>query len=267
MAKKSYKNSLLYKVSATGLKKPSYLFGTMHMICARDFYIPAKVISALSKCSTYYMEVDLGSEDETQTMELASSENRDWTGDLTENEKKSLREIVVQRLGITGERIDEIPPMALINQMTLNAMDCEEIKVAEIELLKVAREKGLESAGIETAMQQMKIARKVFNGKELLKQLKTDGVNYKDLFEKIILAYQHEKLEELAALVTDKKFMSRRAFNILVTNRNKRWAKEIPSLISSHSCFIAVGAGHLPGETGIIKALSDQGFKVNPVYR
>lgn len=33
-------NSLLWEVSGNGLSKPSYLFGTIHMICKEDFFMP-----------------------------------------------------------------------------------------------------------------------------------------------------------------------------------------------------------------------------------
>ncbi len=261
-----YKNSLLYKISGNSLKKPSYLFGTMHMICAKNFSVPEKVRSAMSKCSVYYMEVDLGSVHEVHRMDHADSMATNWLSTLSENETTELTQIAEQRLGISYDQLQEASPMSLVNQMTLAAIGCEDILVAELELLKLARGQGLKTAGIETALEQMKIAEKVFTGKELLIQLRSTE-NYKELFRKMTDAYQHEKLNELAGLITDKQFMSKRAFNILVKNRNKKWEKKIPSLIKAQSCFIAVGAGHLPGDSGLISALARQGFSVNPVYR
>lgn len=35
-ANEETENSLLWKISGNGLTKPSYLFGTMHMLCAED---------------------------------------------------------------------------------------------------------------------------------------------------------------------------------------------------------------------------------------
>jgi uncharacterized protein YbaP (TraB family) len=35
-ANEENENSLLWKISGNGLTKPSYLFGTMHMLCADD---------------------------------------------------------------------------------------------------------------------------------------------------------------------------------------------------------------------------------------
>jgi uncharacterized protein len=52
---------------------------------------------------------------------------------------------------------------------------------------------------------------------------------------------------------------------ITYDERNKLWMKRIPDLIIKNSCFIAVGAGHLVGETGLINQLRKLGFTVEPI--
>lgn len=46
--------------------------------------------------------------------------------------------------------------------------------------------------------------------------------------------------------------------------RNTCWMKLIPDLIRENSCFIAVGAGHLPGDRGLIHQLRKLGYTVVP---
>jgi len=266
MSANKYANSLLYKISGNGLKKPSWLLGTMHMICAKDFSLSKKVLNALYKCSHYYMEVDLGNNREMNSLQDDTSLLKTITEALSQKEKEELNSILVNQFGLTIKEAEDLPPIALINKMTINAIGCEDIRVAEIELLSIAQENGIITGGLETGNQQMKITDKVFDGKEILRQLKS-AEDYQDLFSKMKDAYKTENLFELANFVNDKRFMSRRAYNILVINRNKRWGKQIPELIKDKSVFIAVGAGHLPGEKGIINILRQQGFSVNPVYR
>jgi uncharacterized protein YbaP (TraB family) len=80
-------------------------------------------------------------------------------------------------------------------------------------------------------------------------------------------AYNAENMQELAKLVADKNFMSKRANHILVNERNRRWVKVISKLVEKTSAFIAVGAGHLPGNQGLIQLIKDKGYAINPVYR
>jgi len=46
--------------------------------------------------------------------------------------------------------------------------------------------------------------------------------------------------------------------------RNNYRMKLIPDLIRENSCFIAAGAGHLRGETGLINQLQQLGYTVVP---
>lgn len=266
MKSSKHKNSLLYKITGNGLKKPSYLLGTMHMISGEDFYLQEKVLKAMKKCSIYYMEVDLGSAQQLQLMAQKMPAMTDISEGLSISEKEDLDNLLQNQFGLSLNEARQLPPIMLINRMATDAIDSDDVRMVEMELLKIAQEKDLKTAGLETALEQLKIAQKVFTGKEILRQLKSAGA-YKAAFGKMVKAYRSENLQELAMLVADERFMSKKAFNILVIKRNQRWAKAIPLLIESQSAFIAVGAGHLPGEQGLLQLLIEKGYTVNPVYR
>ena len=51
----------------------------------------------------------------------------------------------------------------------------------------------------------------------------------------------------------------------LLIDRNRDWIPKIRKLIAVKPAFIAVGAGHLPGENGIINLLRDEGYTVEAV--
>jgi uncharacterized protein YbaP (TraB family) len=48
-------------------------------------------------------------------------------------------------------------------------------------------------------------------------------------------------------------------------NRNKRWIPKLVQLMNTKTIFIAVGAGHLAGEFGVIQLLRNQGYTVVPI--
>ncbi|HMK25356.1 MAG TPA: TraB/GumN family protein, partial [Chitinophagaceae bacterium] len=52
-------NTLLWKISGNGLEKPSYLFGTIHMLCADDAVLSDNMKKAISSCDQVYFEVDM----------------------------------------------------------------------------------------------------------------------------------------------------------------------------------------------------------------
>ena len=261
-----YKNSLLYKISGNGCVKPSYLLGTMHLVCAKEFQLKKKIENAISKCNLFYMEVNIDDVNEIQLMQEQLPALADFSEGLTENEQEEMNRLLQNQFNFSLQEAKESSPIELMNRMIVDAIDCDDKKSVEHELLKIARENGLTTGGLETALQQIKIAQKVFTGKELLHQLKSAD-DYKEIFKQIMNAYNAENMQELAALVANENFMSERASHILVNERNKRWVKVISKLAETNSSFIAVGAGHLPGKQGLIQLLLHKGYSVNPVYR
>ena len=53
--------------------------------------------------------------------------------------------------------------------------------------------------------------------------------------------------------------------DILLYNRNRNWVAKLKTLLPSKALVIAVGAGHLPGEQGLINLLRKEGYNVTPV--
>jgi uncharacterized protein YbaP (TraB family) len=52
-------NTLFWKVSGNGLERPSYLFGTIHMLCKEDAFLGAKLVEAIGNADKIYMELDM----------------------------------------------------------------------------------------------------------------------------------------------------------------------------------------------------------------
>src|SRR5436190_13742076 len=52
-------NTLLWKISGNGIEKPSYLFGTIHMLCADDAVLSSNMQKVIRNCDEVYFEVDI----------------------------------------------------------------------------------------------------------------------------------------------------------------------------------------------------------------
>lgn len=51
----------------------------------------------------------------------------------------------------------------------------------------------------------------------------------------------------------------------ILIERNRAWEADLPALISGRDVVIAVGAAHLPGETGVLRALERLGYEIIPL--
>jgi uncharacterized protein YbaP (TraB family) len=59
--------------------------------------------------------------------------------------------------------------------------------------------------------------------------------------------------------------MTPEEFAEMITNRNRNWVEAMPEIMVTKPTLFVVGAGHLPGDEGVIELLKANGYKVKPV--
>lgn len=263
--KSAMAKSLLWKISSSKQTYSSYLYGTMHMMCAKDFELKDKVKIALEKCRQLVMEFDITKEAEMADLQNANNDSGKISDELTEEENIEFDKIVQEQFNLSLSDVDYMAPMMIVNMMLLKAIECDDIKFFETELIKIASPKNIECGGLETALEQIEIADKIFDSKELLRQLRSAG-EYKDVFSEMVTVYKSEELEKIGEFLNDERFLKEDSKEAIVLDRNTNWVKRMPGIMKNKPVFFAVGAGHLTGEKGVINLLRKKGYSVNPVY-
>src|SRR5215203_4362519 len=56
---KPLQKSLLWEISGNGLTRPSYLYGTIHMICKDDAALGDSLVAAIERSDRVYFEIDM----------------------------------------------------------------------------------------------------------------------------------------------------------------------------------------------------------------
>jgi uncharacterized protein YbaP (TraB family) len=51
----------------------------------------------------------------------------------------------------------------------------------------------------------------------------------------------------------------------LIANRNADWAQKMPAIMKATPTFFVVGAGHLPGDKGVLQLLKTAGYTIEGV--
>jgi uncharacterized protein YbaP (TraB family) len=82
-------------------------------------------------------------------------------------------------------------------------------------------------------------------------------------FTKLLEAYKDQDLETLHYLIEDE-MENPKMKELLLERRNHDWIPKLTAWINEGNSFIAVGAGHLAGEFGLIRLLRQQGYEVWP---
>jgi hypothetical protein len=80
------------------------------------------------------------------------------------------------------------------------------------------------------------------------------------------LAYKSQDLKKIYNWIQKESENNHISINEFLVKRNKKWLPKIVSNINTNSTFIAVGAGHLAGDEGLINLLKKQGFKLKSIY-
>ena len=272
---------LLWKVSGNGLGRPSYIFGTHHMAPASMIdQIPA-IDAAIAGCDIVVGEVEkdsLTSPEVQARMAQAMIAPMDSTLDqLLTPEEYGIVEKVFNKyfgtMGVTLSQMKNLKPSAISTQMqAMQAIkyfpNFDASNLIDVAVQSRANEAGRPSAGLESIQEQIDL---LFNGslKEqaqgLLETCKQDEF-FQQQSVALADAYMSQSLDKVYQVMTDATMGgSEEAMDILIYNRNRNWVEKLVTIMPERACLVCVGAGHLPGDKGLLQLLRNAGYTVEPM--
>jgi uncharacterized protein YbaP (TraB family) len=268
---------LLWKVSGNGLKHPSYLFGTHHLIPIQFLDSVPGLYKAFNDCDAVVGEIALNSIDATSRLEMAASmPNHTKMTDLLKGDKYSTvdNELkAVMKLGLKD--LSMMNPTLILSMYEMElykkTAGITDDTQSDSYFQLVAAEKNMKVVGLETVEQQINI---LFGNGSLERQadILYETVLHKDSaltdIKQLDKLYKTGKLNELVKMSKRKEKkadLTDLEYAKLVDDRNTEWMKKLPKLFSDSRCFVAVGALHLGGDKGLIKQLEKAGYRVKPV--
>lgn len=86
-----------------------------------------------------------------------------------------------------------------------------------------------------------------------------------DMAKKLAQAYMSGDLNAILSILENPEFTTPEATDRLINKRNLNWMRVLSALLPTASVLIAVGAGHLPGEKGLISLLRKDGYTVEKI--
>lgn len=271
--------ALLWKVEKTGVPA-SYLFGTIHMSDTRVSVLPAKAKAALDSAKTVALEVanttDAGMMEAMGKVPdmIAYLDGKSLQGQLTAEEFEKVKALV-SKAGLPGEAAAVVRPWLISILLAMSDCERQQMEAGKLALDSRieadAKTRGATVIGLETADSQLKAMASVPDDQQIL-MLKSslayaDRTN--DMIETMVQMYLNRKLgaampfqKELAAKsgIKDTAFDG---FNtILLVDRNAKMRDAAKPLFDKGEAFVAVGALHLSGKTGLVSLLREAGFTV-----
>ncbi len=266
-------NTLLWKISGNGIAKPSYLFGTVHMICKEDAFLSNNLVNAIKDADRVYLELDMDNLFEMVGAMMKMKMNNDTTlADLlTPEEYQLAKKYFEEKVTMLPFSVLETYKPLVASSLLMEANTACDAQVAMEQLvMEEAKKNGKRIDGLETMAYQMSIFDSIpykVQAQELFKSISSDDKESEGdkEFKELMKAYKDQDLKKLGEMVskTDQGMMQYE--DVLLNNRNRNWVIKLKTLLKDKSLVIAVGAGHLPGDKGVINLLRKEGYTVSPV--
>jgi uncharacterized protein YbaP (TraB family) len=259
-------NFLLWEVSGNGLQSPSYLFGTYHLINSSFIDSMPLIQKKFDAVSTVAGEIVMDETTLSKVTESAVMKDSSLTQLLTKEEYQLIANYLKETTGMSLSLFDKMKPV-VISTLFYTALIPKNNpgKPMDIYFQEMAKKQGKSLIGLETVEDQITV---LFNSQSLKRQarmlleaVKDKDKNMKDMF-RMDHCYRNQDLDCLSQSLSLDESYSADEMAQLVEVRNQRWLEKIPVLMQEKSCFIAVGAGHLPGEKGLIEMLRRKGYEV-----
>jgi len=263
--------TLLWRISGHGLQKPSYLYGTMHLNDKRLFKFGDSVYHAIEQAEGLAIEVNPDELAAYYVNRLFDQlENGKKLEDILKaNDFKKYSAALEKKFNKPAGKITASDIVKEKHKWMSDYMEKGEMPTfVDAYLYSIARRQGKWLGGIEDIADQAGLMEDMVDKSDIEYLLASDSNNTsKEInvgMEHMIALYTSQDIDGIEAFSNDHTSPDRK--DRMLIRRNVKMARRIDSLAHLRSMFLAIGAAHLPGDTGVIDLLRKRGFTVEPVF-
>jgi hypothetical protein len=254
----------------TDRSAPSFLLGTIHSADPRVLDWSAEIDGALMQTASFVMEMELNTD---SFFKIGSAVMLTDGHDLAALLGKSDYQRLVTAMAshpVPEAIFRNMKPWVLLAFLSQPANGSGEFM--DLRLYRQAKAQGKAVYGLETAEEQVA----VFDGLPiedqvaLLRSTLDHLADLPGMLDQMVDTYLTGDLAAIAELAQslmkkDGSELETRFFLRLNDERNLRMVARMMPRIEQGGAFIAVGALHLAGPTGIVQQLSERGYRLSPV--
>lgn len=280
---------LLYKISGNDLEKPSYIIGTHHLANVGFVEKINGVKEALTETEQVYGELKwdvMANPDSLKAMQerMMLPEGQTLKTILTPEQYKRLDAFMTAKMGagmsnpMVEAQMGKLTPMALVTQFQvllflMNHMgEFDPSSTFDQYFQAQAQKNNLPCGGLETMSFQAQVLYGSTPMERQVEQLMCliDNEQFNvQMLEEMTRAFYAQDLDALKKAMDVKLGTSCDSTPeeeaALIDNRNADWLTKMPAIMKQAPTFFAVGAGHLPGEKGVLQLLRNAGYTVEGV--
>ena len=268
--------SLLWQISGNGLARPSYLFGTYHIL--RDSYLQGDSLTRVrfEEAEGVVVEMVFDTTERAKIGQFGAMPDNNLIHLMNANDYKLVAD---EFNAVTGQELsfyNQLKPVIIATALSAAYARRESATLAHftgqpIDLFFVRQTQAAKKPllGLETLEEQLKL---IYDRQPVEQQASQlvglvkhhynkssvpEGPGLTDLYLKADLDGMWDLFQRESSSPAD--------LYALVDDRNMRWMSQLRVTMALRSTFIAVGAGHLPGPNGLLKLLREAGYTVEAV--
>ena len=269
---------LVWKISGNGIKNPSYILGTHHGVPYTYCDSIPGLMKAFDKVDNVIGEINMiefaeMSPERMQKMQAMMMMPADTSllSLFNEEETTKVNAWLKDEMGASLEMLSVMKPMTIMvtvqNKIMTDLMpELSTMTTIDKYMQTLGQSKGKTIGELETADYQMELlyANSLEEQADALLEMIDQG-DSKGLMQQLTDAYKSQNLETLWEIFQEQ--MTDYEYDAIVKIRNLNWEKQMKELLPKQSTIFVVGAGHLPGEFGMVNLLREAGYKVKPVKK
>ena len=243
--------SLLWQITSPEQTKPSYLFGTIHLICPDDIVVDEILQQKFNSTKQLFLELDLDDASEMMNamQEMKMKDDTSLHMLLDKNQYDTIAKEFMQLANLPLALFNFTKPMLTMSTIYPALLGCSAAEAWETEFMRMAKQNNIVVKGLETTQEQIDVldaipysvqANMLATSLMNTDSLKIDFISMLELYkQKDIHALQESTREDPGFAAYE---------GILLNNRNQNWIPKIINEVKRMPTFFAVGAAHLGGE-------------------
>ncbi len=273
---------LLWKVEGNGLKAPSYIIGTHHLASFSILDSIAGIREAMKNTTQVVGELVMSEAQSSENMQLmqrmiVTDSDSTLMTMLPDTDYVRLNAVVREYLNFEIGMMPKVKPSFIQNNLTVlmyirNVGGFKPNEQLDAFFQSFAVRQGRKVLGLETPEYQFNL---LYNSQSLKRQadqlmcLVNDTSRLLAEAKEITEAYMCQDLDGMykisMRIENDRCDLLPSEIDEMVYRRNVDWVNKLPELMGGEPTLIVVGALHLPGEKGLIRLLSEKGYRLTYV--
>jgi uncharacterized protein YbaP (TraB family) len=250
-----------------------YLLGSIHLLRPQDHPLPSVIDEAYDDAEVLIMELDMDDLDSSTVQQLFNSSGvlqGDTTlRDLMGEDAYAEAELAARAVDIPIDMLAKSEPWlaaVTVEMMALYRIGFNPMYGIETYLSAKAARDNKPIEGLEDVEEQLQFldGLSLQAQRDMLLQTLEDSVEISKSIDEMIRAWRYGDVDALEKGLLQNLARHEELHEALVTQRNRRWAKEIRELLDDDDDYLViVGALHLVGRDGVPELLAAEGLAIS----